>query len=144
MRIYNCEECDFNTCFRKNRKQKIKVKVPRRKGLHWIKEEKEIGYKDVFLLLIFMQRQTPDVPIFYHFYYLFEREYGVCPIPFLKREFEELIILQDHCERYSCLPFNGNLESQPAWLINSFTEIVAAKNEFSRYQRQLQESSNDQ
>lgn len=143
MELYNCRKCKQmnrikdNICFRYNKKDRITIKVPVEDGITFKQVEREVGFKDVMPLLNKLYRWFPEEGVFHQFLYLFEKE-SVCPVPFMRSDLEELIILQDHCERYSCLPFGtaGTLEEQPAWLMDAFTIVVATKNEFDRHRLQ--------
>ncbi len=73
----------------------------------------------------------PETNVHHHYMTLFDK-HGICPMSFMRNDLEQLIILQDHCEAYSCLPFGQSLEDNPAWLMEAFSVIRSAKNEWQR------------
>jgi hypothetical protein len=130
-----------NICFKYRPNSIVVTKVPKVSGTVFTEVEQELGFDEIMPKLSQMNNWFPETSEFHHFLFLFERK-NVCPVPFLRLDFEELIILQDQCERYSALPFGpgGTLDQQPAWIMEAFNDIVSSKNLFSRDQQRNSES----
>jgi len=119
------------TCFKYRPKETVEVEVPIGNGYNDGIEKKEISKKDVMKLLTKFYNWFPETNVHQHFMGKFYR-FGICPMSFMRNDLEQLIILQDHCETYSCLPFGTSLENNPAWLMEAFTVIRAAKNDWQK------------
>ena len=99
--------------------------------------KKEAIDKEEFInLLIDLQsHEPPDVPIFE----VYMRYYGpyhggkhACLTSIIDPEYDHVISLEERCEHYKTLPYNGNLCDQPAMLIECFDHIRKANNDFEK------------
>lgn len=105
--------------------------VPTGDGSNDAPVNREVGMKDVMKILSKVYNWYPETNVHHHFMALFNHV-GICPMSFIRNDLEQLIILQGHCELYSCLPFGTSLEDNPAWIMEAFNVIVSAKNEWHK------------
>lgn len=51
----------------------------------------------------------------------------VCPIGLLDEQDMAILEMESFCSEYSCLPYNGGIESQPAKIVQAFNVIRSVK-----------------
>jgi len=74
----------------------------------------------------------PELPLFIIAFRFFKQPQEVCCTALVDPLTHWLISLESCCSKYHCLPYEGGLFDQPAWVPELFELITTTRNEFER------------
>ena len=156
---YDCENCidkglnKARACFKfdKSDYNTLNIRVPYRNKdgnverdlMKWRVES--VSYHNIFDVLETYSVLAPKTPIFEQMIMsaiAFENPKEtkeICPIAFMTNTADHMLLLESVCEKYHCLPYNGNsIESQPNWVMDAFITISVAKDRYNTRKREIE------
>ncbi len=146
MRYYECSSClqnnyiDQRICWKYQLVpgvDLVSLRIPTKdESGNWVLETRELDFDDLLETLVEMEEYEPSIPTFEVLInkMLCDKsgaQVEICPVGMFDEELWDVIVMESLCETYSMAPcWPPVLEEQPSVLMEMFSVIRAAKNQY--------------